>query len=454
MKKLHFLFIFVLVIKLFAWGPHPQITKAAIETLPELDKWQLIYGKENLSYLGSYCWMPDCINGDRGGYFANDYLINKKITSGILHIYPEVKTGIEYHFKRALQAFKTESYKEAFRHLGPLIHYLEDLGAPPHALPILGGEHSALENWVNGSLIKIKDYYVPKQLGKTEEEAITNLMKECESLRGFSKEIGEKALVFVKENKREQVEPLILKSANKSAEVISDCLYTIFKLAEKYDRKKSIEGKIEFPPVKFHEKKGARVILIDNTKYEGIIALLGEDAWAQILYGSSTEFTTFTDEKGYFDFYNIPYGKYRILSYRIGSKIGISEPFEIREGKIVKIKLTLPPAEPVNNLVLNPDFKLFYSLESIPEYWRKSGNKYFSHPVKLPPDTDFKFGATGVKASVKIEITEDGKLKEIFEIKDEPIKYKTGEKTQVARVVIDTADNLVNAVENVYIAPE
>jgi hypothetical protein len=245
---------------LFAWGPHDYITKAALEVLPEHEKWENIFGKENINLLPNYSWMPDELHANKKDFFVDDYIINKQLPTPIIHAYPYVKKGIEIHSKRVLQAFRTENYREAFRQLGPLIHYLEDIGAPPHAKYVMGDFHGPMENWVKVELIKIKDYKV-KIIGYSAEEFFSNLMKECEELMEFSKSIGEKTYFLVWEtlfgtqNKREDVEALTLLSAKKCSEVLADCLYTIFKLSESFKREKVIEGRIAFPDFKFYEKK-------------------------------------------------------------------------------------------------------------------------------------------------------------------------------------------------------
>ncbi len=38
-----------------AWGPHPDITRAALEVLPDAERWNAALGAENVAALANYC---------------------------------------------------------------------------------------------------------------------------------------------------------------------------------------------------------------------------------------------------------------------------------------------------------------------------------------------------------------------------------------------------------------
>ena len=71
-----------------AWGPHPQITRAAIKVLPDLPRWKAALGSDNLAALADYCWMPDERGMDMGAYYADDYLLIRQMPRHVGHCMP------------------------------------------------------------------------------------------------------------------------------------------------------------------------------------------------------------------------------------------------------------------------------------------------------------------------------------------------------------------------------
>ncbi len=201
-----------------AWGPHPQITRAAIKVLPDQARWKAALGTENLAALADYCWMPDERGMDMGAYYADDYLLIRQMPRHVNHCMPDVRQTFVPYFRRALQALRTETPVNACRQLGSLVHFVEDTGAPPHAREQCP-HHSELENWVRAEQIVIKGYQ-PRLLGKTDAEAEAGFLRRMAGLVQFSKARAERALPLVSQPKpdRAQVEPIILKSALEAPE--------------------------------------------------------------------------------------------------------------------------------------------------------------------------------------------------------------------------------------------
>ncbi len=112
-----------------AWGPHTKITQAALQVLPEIDRWNATLGADNVAALAAYCLLPDQRGEDLGKFYADDYLLIRQMPRHVGHTMPTVQEAFVPYFRRALQALRTETPVNACRQLGPLVHFVEDVGA-------------------------------------------------------------------------------------------------------------------------------------------------------------------------------------------------------------------------------------------------------------------------------------------------------------------------------------
>jgi hypothetical protein len=172
--------------------------------------------------------LPDQRGQDLGAYYADDYLLIRELPQHVRHTMPYVHEAFAPYFRRALQALRTETPVNACRQLGPLVHFVEDVGAPPHAKENCPHHHE-LENWVRADQIVI-DGYQPQLLGKNDEEALAGLLRRVAGLVAFSKARAERALPLLEETNpdRAKVEPIILESALECSRATADVLYTVF----------------------------------------------------------------------------------------------------------------------------------------------------------------------------------------------------------------------------------
>lgn len=462
-------FFFVFFSNISAWGPHDRITGAALKVLPHFEKIKNTLEEKNFNLLPTYSWIPDQRGQDLKSFYADDYILTKELPHYIDHRMPDVKKAIEPHFKRALQALKTETPTEACRWLGPLLHYVEDIGAPPHAMRISGPEHAYMENWVKPEMIDITGY-TPVLLGKTDQEALKGLMDRLDKLVAFSVERGQKMLPLVKkgESERPKVEPLVLECAIETAKVVADTLYTLFTLGlQGKDEGAGVKGVINFPEFPFHKEKGARIILLDNYKYS---KLLGSVTEGELLYLSSTEYSTHTDKDGRYEFRNLPEGEYRLLVERVGAQTKISDPIKLEKGKFVTLNLSLSPTTPPRNFVRNSDFKVYSYSKEMPDWWFKKTpagmlprSEYSTSVVLLPSNTSLRCGGIlkNSKTKLHFHFKEAGQPGETFTIQNKKsengsgeILYKTKEKEIFAFIVIETEKSLREAVECVWISED
>ena len=137
-----------------AWGPHTTITQEALKVVPEAARWRAALGQENFSALTNYSLLPDQRGQDLKTFYADDYLLIRRMPRHPGHVMPDVQETFEPFFRRALQALRTETPANACRQIGPILHFVEDVGAPPHAKEKCP-HHTELENWVRADQIDI-----------------------------------------------------------------------------------------------------------------------------------------------------------------------------------------------------------------------------------------------------------------------------------------------------------
>ena len=367
-----------------AWGPHPQITRAALEVLPNLPEVKQKLGESNVAALQDYCWLPDHRGRDLGSFYADDFLLIPDIPRHVGHVMPSVKVTFEPYFRRALLALRTETPTNACRQLGPLVHFVEDVGAPPHAKENCP-HHGELENWVKAELISIKGYQ-PKLLGNTDDEAVAGLLKRIEGLVEFSKERAERALPLVSQPHpdRSQVEPIILESALETARVTADVLYTVFTLGLKSGTE---PGTTRLTVLVTASK------LAENNDQEARVVLLGSP------YSTLTEAQPTNRPDRWFgkgEFRNLPSGTYELAVYRPGA-LPAKMTVTLAEGESKEIEITLSPTDPPQNLVYNPDFTLHTLPVETPDRWTVTthgDNKVWtSATIVVKPGTIYRCGA-------------------------------------------------------------
>lgn len=367
-----------------AWGPHPQITRAALEVLPNLEEVKEKLGESNVAALQEYCWLPDHRGRDLGSFYADDFLLIPDLPRHVGHVMPSVKVTFEPYFRRALLALRTETPTNACRQLGPLVHFVEDVGAPPHAKENCP-HHGELENWVKAELISIKGYQ-PKLLGHTDEEALAGLLKRIEGLVEFSKERAERALPLVSQPNpdRSQVEPIILESALETARVTADVLYTVFTLGLKPG---TGPGSAHLTVLVSAPK------LMENNDQEARVVLLGSP------YSTLTQVqsTNTTDQwLGKAEFHNLPAGAYELAVYRPGALPGKAS-VTLADGEAKQIEIPLLPSDPPQNLVYNPDFTLRTLPIETPDRWTVTTNGpnkvWTSATMVIKPGTTYRCGA-------------------------------------------------------------
>lgn len=333
--------------RLLAWGPHSEITQAAVDTLGSDDAIVRELGPM-AARLREYCWMADqrrqLRQESEGWFYADDYLLFPKMTTHRDHLCPDVKQTYEPYFRRALQALRTETPVNAARWIGSILHFTEDTGSPPHAAEIRGDVHSKMENWVNAKAITIAGYH-PRSLGSTDDEAVAGFLQRMEGLIAFSKERAERAKPFVLSGDRASTEPIVLESALECSRVVADLLFTLGQLAEKVPAPGgTLRGKITLTVAPGLEKVPAKVVL------------------------GGTNFSTMADREGRYEFRNLPGAAYRAAVFQPGSAVATAD-IAVAASQTVTHDFTLLPDGPAGNLIRNSSLVAIWLSPEVPDTW-------------------------------------------------------------------------------------
>src|SRR5688572_18150484 len=323
-----------------SWGPHAEITQAALDALGPKDLVIRHLG-EQAQRLTNYAWMGDYrrLPFEEPGelFYADDYLLFPEAIAHWDHICPEVKKTYRPYFRRALQALRTETPRNAARWIGSLLHFVEDTGSPPHAAEIRGPVHTKMETWVNAKLIQIAGYR-PQLLGTNDDHALEGFLKRMDGIIEFSKERARKVRLNVEIGHRKAVEPIVLESALETSRVTADLLHTLGVIGLK-PTSGILRGTVQSRQPIGLERFAAKVVL------EG------------------TSFSTLADLAGRFEFRNLPPGNYKIVALRPGNGIARQE-LEIRAGTNL-YNLVLDGT----NLLRNADFALRWKQPDAPDCW-------------------------------------------------------------------------------------
>lgn len=156
---------------------HQFITKAALAVLPEVRQW---LGGEADLLIWTYCGFPDMNWHAYGNWQAAcDYLPEQrhpdtrrewdisrycdyndltKAGEWFGHHYPSAGLGSAKNYRRACAAAQQRHGRDAVRLLGPTLHFLQDCGAPPHAINLGPPLHRPAENLRDPARIAIPGY--------------------------------------------------------------------------------------------------------------------------------------------------------------------------------------------------------------------------------------------------------------------------------------------------------
>ncbi len=355
---------------LLAWGgtPHSYIIDAALTSVPAQDRIAVRLGGE-VRHLRNTVQMGDWVNSlivdhenwhvttedfplISSEYFGNDYLIFPKAPHTYSHVMPQVSETYEPFFLRTLQALRTEDATNASRWMGALLHFVTDSGSPPHTVPVLGPNHTKMENWLDASSIDLRGYE-PVLLGRTDAEALEGLQKRMAGLIARNKVIAQTMVPYAEANDRAHVEPLAMDCATETARVTADVIHTLLVLtaAKKDDQTSSLVVTVTAPTLPEHPLLPAKLVFL-GTDYSTLSESMGPGT---------------LDYTGSFHISHLPPGRYHAAVERPGSATFFSGELTLEAGKELTMDWKLQPVH--ENLLQNPDFVLHWVRPDAPDHW-------------------------------------------------------------------------------------
>lgn len=360
-----------------SWGtPHTEITRWGLLNVPAEDRLDERIGRrrmEDLAWGGDYQHdvMPD--------YYIDDYLLFPSFPRHSSHMLPDVAQAWKPFFRRTLQALRTESPTNAARWLGSFLHFVEDSGSPPHALPTGGVLHTRMENYVLALDIRLNDYR-PKLLGTTDDEAAVGIERRMRELVAYSRERAEKMLPAAHRDDRAACEPLVLECAIECARVVADVTHTALVLTNDSETEgATLEGEVTSYADPFFPHPSAR-ILVEGTD----LATVAEAAPS--LPGER-------EYRGRFVIGGLPPGKRTVWIYRTGCKTEV-RTIRLEEGERTSLRLRLKADPQRFNVVRNADFAVRWLRRDTPDHWTFTPDGWRSDTIKLPQWQRYTAGAT------------------------------------------------------------
>lgn len=350
----------------FAWGPHTEITAAALAVLPEREAWKKRFGADWDRIAKDYCWMGDWRESVRPDHYADDYLLFPGMATHPSHMLPEVRKTYGPFFRRALQALRTESAQNAARWIGSLLHFVQDSGSPPHTTGISGELHGKMERWVDEKQISIAGYE-PRLLGKTDEEAERAFLARMEGLIEFSRVRAEKLKPLV-ENLKERVnQPMELECALEVARVSADVIHTLCTLGLPVPPGNTgdLIGEVEYRPPAGYAAVPAKIVL------------------------AGTPYSTTADAEGKFYFANLPSDVYDIVVIAPGHESRSYAKIGLTTAEVTGYHIKPDPDPVPGNLLRNARFSMSWIVPGQPDFWTrdpKNKNRWSAALVRVPVD--------------------------------------------------------------------
>ena len=360
-----------------AWGPHTEITRWALRQLPASDRVAQRLG--GVRQMEDLCWGGDYQHFVHARYYVDDYLLFPKFPRHTSHVLPEVAEAWEPFFRRTLQALRGESPQNAARWLGSYLHFVEDSGSPPHALPTGGPLHFRMENYVLNVRVRLTGYHPPDPPA-ADDAAAERMEQRMRALVAFSRERGIKLRPLAEKDDRLACEPLVLESALETLRVTADVTHWLLKLSETGPRPgtATLRGEIRAPAMPDFPLAPTKVILA-GTNYSTIA-----DARASRPGGH--------EYRADFVLADLPPGEYEVIFLRTGCQTR-RKRVRLVADKARTLRLKLKGDSPRGNLVRNPDMSVRWIRPDHPDHWTVFRGDWYSRAFPVIPGQRYEIGA-------------------------------------------------------------
>lgn len=360
------------------WGtPHTEITRHALKQLPASDRLEARLG--GVRQMEDLCWGGDYQGEVHARYAVDDYLLFPAFPRHSSHLMPQVAETWRPYFLRTLQALRGESPQNAARWLGSFLHFVQDSGSPPHALPTGGVLHTRMENYVLALDLRITGYR-PQEWGRDEIAVLDRLDRRMQGLVAFSRERALRLLPLAERNDRLACEPLVLECAQETMRVVADVTHALMGLSEARPRPgtATLRGRIRAPADAENPLAPAR-ILVEGTGYstlaEAVSSLPGE-----------------TRYHGDWVLGDLPPGEYSLVATRTGCRPA-RKKLRLRAGQKLEWSPTLQPDALPGNLVRNADLSVRWLRPGLPDHWRREGESWVSDAIPVVRGALYEAGA-------------------------------------------------------------
>jgi len=128
--------------------------------------------------------------------------------------------------------------------------------------------------------------------------------------------------------------------------------------------------------------------------------------------------------------------------------------------------VTLPPTDPPGNLVRNPDFKLSWVTNGVPDHWRAiTGQKdlkgWWSDSIRITSNLVYRVGVAGAGPGVKVGVwwrpgpnERGGSTNVIWSPETAERELQPMTTATYAQMLVVTDKPLANAVRRVWLVPK
>lgn len=331
-------------------------------------------------------------------YFVDDYLLFPEFPRHSSHLMPDVAQTWRPFFRRTLQALRGESPQNAARWLGTFLHFVEDSGSPPHALPLSGVVHTRMENYVLGLHVRLNGYQ-PREFPHDEVAAEAAMVSRMGALVAFSRERAERLRPLAERDDRLACEPLILECAQETMRAVADVTHSLLVLAAAGPRPGTavLRGEIRASADPAFPQTPARVLL--------------ERTGISTVADPGPRLPGDTEYRAGFVLGDLPPDTYTVWFVRAGCRT-VRKRVRLAAGERRTLSVRLPNDFHPGNRVRNADLQLRWLRPNRPDHWTFAGGAWLTDAFPIVRGGRYVAGARDAAGArrVRVRVGEDPRL--------------------------------------------